>query len=210
MTIHATTGAIVCALRTHGEHGGIVRLLTSEQGLVAAYVRGARGRRMRPILIPGNVVSAELRSRAEIQLPQASIELVRSRAPMLTEPLAAAAVEWVTTLIAASLPERQPYADLCAAVSSFLDAVEAAPAASGWAAALVRLELLVVAELGYARSLPTLPEAIRRRGDASWPDVITGLEISNRLLERDVLASAPASVMDSRMRLIDRLKRAAQ
>ena len=42
------TAAIVCALRNHGEHGAVVRLMTPEHGLQAAYVRGARGRRMRP------------------------------------------------------------------------------------------------------------------------------------------------------------------
>jgi DNA repair protein RecO (recombination protein O) len=210
MSLRLHTEAIVCALRTHGEHGGIVRLLTAEHGLVAAYVRGARGRRMRPILIPGNLVSAELRSRTDGQLPQASIELVRSRAPILSEPLTAAAVDWAGTLIVATLPERQPYPDLYSAASAFLDAVEAAPAASGWAGALVRLELLVVAELGYARALPSLPESIRRGAGASWSEVMTGLEISGRLLERDVLAGASASVMDSRMRLAGRLKRAAR
>jgi DNA repair protein RecO (recombination protein O) len=30
------TQAIVCALRGHGEHGAIVRLMTPEQGLIAA------------------------------------------------------------------------------------------------------------------------------------------------------------------------------
>jgi len=55
--------AIVCALRGHGEHGAIVRLMTREQGLIAAYVRGARGRRMRPVLIPGNVVQADFSAR---------------------------------------------------------------------------------------------------------------------------------------------------
>lgn len=210
MTIHVTTEAIVCALRAHGEHGGIVRLLTSEHGLIAAYIRGARGRRIRPILIPGNVVSVQIRSRTDAQLPQASIELVRSRAPILTEPLAAAAVEWISTLIAASLMEHQPYPDLYAAASAFLDAVEAAPAASGWATALVRLELLVVAELGYARALPRLPESIRSGAGANWDDVMAGLGISGRLLERDVLAGTLGNVMDSRLRLVDRLKRAAR
>ena len=209
MTIQLDTEAIVCALRTHGEHGGIVRLLTPEHGLVAAYVRGARGRRMRPILIPGNLVSAQVRSRTEVQLPQASIELVRSRAPVLTEPLAAAAGEWSTTLIAASLPEHQPYPGLYATGSAFLDAVEAAPAARGWSVALVRLELLVISELGYARELPKLPESIRSGTNANWSDVTAGLELSGRLLEQEVLAGASAGVMDSRSRLVDRLKRAA-
>ena len=63
--MRSDTQAIVCALRSHGEHGAIVRLMTPEQGLVAAYVRGARGRRMRPVLIAGNVVQAQLSARTE-------------------------------------------------------------------------------------------------------------------------------------------------
>ena len=210
MSLHVDSEAIVCGLRAHGEHGGIVRLLTPGHGLVAGYVRGARGRRMRPILISGNVISAKLRSRTDAQLPQATIELVRSRAPILTEPLAAAAVEWSAALIAASLPEHQPYPDLYEAAAAFLDAVEAAPAARGWAVALVRLELLLIAELGYARPLPMLPESIRSGVDAGWPDVMAGLEVSGRLLEREVLSAASASLMESRLRLVERLKRAAQ
>src|SRR5919198_6529197 len=95
-----STPAIVCALRAHGEHGAVVRLMTPEQGLIAAYVRGARGRRMRPVLIPGNVVEAQLSARTETQLPQATVELVHSRAPLLSEPLPAAAIEWAAVLTA--------------------------------------------------------------------------------------------------------------
>lgn len=210
MNIQIDTEAIVCALRSHGEHGGIVRLLTREHGLVAAYVRGARGRRMRPVLIAGNVVSVQLRSRTDAQLPQAVLELVHSRAPVLAEPLAAAAVEWSMTLVAASLPEGQPYPALYDGASGFLEAVEAAPAASGWATALIRLELLLVAELGYGRSLPSLPDSIRLGAGASWPDIVTGLEISGRLLEREVLADRLVLITDARARLVDRLKRAAR
>ncbi|HYI48835.1 MAG TPA: recombination protein O N-terminal domain-containing protein, partial [Allosphingosinicella sp.] len=49
-----TSPAIVCALRSHGEHGAVVRMMTRDHGLLAAYVRGARGRRMRPVLMAGN------------------------------------------------------------------------------------------------------------------------------------------------------------
>ena len=99
------TKAIVCVVRTHGEHGAVVRLMTPDHGLMAAYVRGARGRRMRPVLIPGNVVQAELSARTETQLPQASIELMHSRGPLLSEPLPAAAIEWAAVLTAIALPE---------------------------------------------------------------------------------------------------------
>src|ERR1041385_4153973 len=98
------TKAIVCALRNHGEHGAVVRLMTPDHGLQAAYVRGARGRRMRPVLIPGNVLQAQLSARAEPQLPQAAVEPVHSRAPLLAEPLPAAAIEWTTVLTATALP----------------------------------------------------------------------------------------------------------
>lgn len=147
------TEAIVCALRGHGEHGGIVRIITPSDGLIAAYVRGARSRRMRPVLMAGNVVVAQLRSRSDAQLPQARAELVHSRAGVLGEPLQAAAVEWASVLLATTLPERQPYPRLYEAFAGLLDAVEAAPSAKGWAPALVRFEMLLLSELGYGLDL---------------------------------------------------------
>ena len=147
------TKAIVCALRNHGEHGAIVRLMTPEHGLQAAYVRGARGKRMRPVLIPGNVVEAQLSARTDTQLPQAVIELIHSRGPLLSEPLPAAAIDWVTVLAATVLPEGQPYPAIFEALEGLLDAIEAAPSASGWGAALVRFELLLLAELGFGLDL---------------------------------------------------------
>ena len=122
-------------------------------GLQAAYVRGARGRRMRPVLVPGNVVEATLAARTEGQLAQATVELVHSRAPLLGEPLPAAAIDWACALTATVLPEGQPYARLHDALDGLLGAIEAAPAASGWGAALVRYELLLLAELGFGLDL---------------------------------------------------------
>jgi DNA repair protein RecO (recombination protein O) len=147
------TTAIVCALRNHGEHGAVVRLMTPEHGLQAAYVRGARGRRMRPVVIAGNVVQAQLSARTETQLPQATLELVHSRGPLLSEPLPAAAIEWATVLTATVLPEGQPYPRLHEALEGLLDAIEAAPSASGWGSALVRYEILLLAELGFGLDL---------------------------------------------------------
>jgi DNA repair protein RecO (recombination protein O) len=147
------TQAIVCAHRSHGEHGAIVRLMTPEHGLTGAYVRGARGRQMRPVLIAGNLVEARLSARNDTQLPQATIELVHSRGPLLSEPLPAAAIEWATVLTATALPEGQPYPPLYLALEGLLDAIEAAPSASGWGAALVRYELLLLAELGFGLDL---------------------------------------------------------
>lgn len=147
------TIAIVCAMRAHGEHGAVARFMTPEHGLVAAYVRGARGRRMRPVLIAGNAVQAQFSGRTETQLPQATVELVHSRGPLLSEPLPAAAIEWATVLTATALPEGQPYPRLFEALEGLLGAIEAAPSANGWGAALVRYELLLLAELGFGLDL---------------------------------------------------------
>jgi len=151
--MRSETQAIVCALRNHGEHGAVVRLMTPEHGLLAAYVRGARGRRMRPVLMAGNVVQAQLSARTDTQLPQASIELLHSRGPLLSEPLPAAAIDWATVLTATALPEGQPYPPIYQALEGLLDAIEAAPSAAGWGAALVRYELLLLAELGFGLDL---------------------------------------------------------
>jgi len=148
-----STPAIVVALHPHGEHGAVVRLMTPDHGLQAAYVRGARGRRLRPLLLPGNQVEATLSARTETQLPQATVELLHSRGPLLAEPLPAAAIDWACALTATALPEGQPYPRLFEALDGLLAAIEAAPSAGGWGAALVRYELLMLAELGFGLDL---------------------------------------------------------
>ena len=148
-----TADAIVCAVRAHGEHGAILRALTREAGLIAGYVRGGRSRRIRPILVPGNLIALELRARTEEQLGGATVELLESRAPLLAEPLAAAALDWATSLTAATLPESQPYPALYDALSAVLDAIGVAPSARQWAAAIARYELLLLAELGFGLNL---------------------------------------------------------
>lgn len=148
-----TTSAIICAVRHHGEHGAIVRVMTREAGLVAGYVRGGRSRAMRPVLVPGNRVQAELRARTAEQLAGMTVELTHSIAPLLSEPLPAAAIDWACALTAAALPEDNAYPQLHDALGAVLDAIEAAPAARGWAVALARYELLLLSELGFGLDL---------------------------------------------------------
>ena len=194
--MHLATNAIVCAVRQHGENGTIARLLTAEAGLLAGYVRGGRSRRVRPVLIAGNSVAADFRSRAEDQLAALTVELLHSRAPLLREPLAAAAIDWATTLTAVALPEGLPYPPLFSALGGLLDAIALAPAASGWAGAMVRYEVLLLAQLGYAGALtPThdLDAALRRNRDAIHTHLLTGLRADD--------------IAGVRERLVDRLLR---
>lgn len=147
------TPAIVLSIRAHGEHGAVVRALTPDDGVRPGYVRGGHGRKLRPVLQPGNRVLGEWRSRTEDALPGLTVELLDSRAPLYAEPLAAAALDWAMALTAAALPEAQPYPHLHAALDGVIAAIEAAPGARGWAVALVRYELLLLAELGFGLDL---------------------------------------------------------
>ncbi|GAA0727906.1 DNA repair protein RecO [Sphingomonas japonica] len=151
--MHLTAPAILLSSRAHGEHGAIVRALTREAGLQAGYVRGGRSRRVRPVLQPGNLVQGEWRARTDAQLAALTVELLHSRAPLFAEPLPAAAIEWATALTASVLPEGQAYPRVYDALEAVIDAVEAAPAARGWAVALVRYELLLLAEMGFGLAL---------------------------------------------------------
>ena len=151
--LHINTPGLICAVRPHGEHHAVVRVLTPEHGLIAGYVRGGRSRAMRPVLLPGNSVAATFRARTEEQLASLTVELAHSRAPLHAEPLPAVAIDWSCALTAAALPEGTPYPALYQALDGVLGAVEAAPAARGWAAALVRYELLLLAELGFGLDL---------------------------------------------------------
>jgi DNA repair protein RecO (recombination protein O) len=194
--------AIVCAVRAHGEHGAILRALTHEAGLVAGYVRGGRSRRLRPILMPGNRVALELRSRTEEQLGGATVELLESRAPLLGEPLAAAAIDWVTSLTVAVLPEGQPFPALYIALSAVLEAIGVAPSARQWALALGRYELLLLAELGFG-----LEDKPRAASSPSMAEMLDFLSVTGHFIDRDLLDGRNRALAGVRQRLIDRLGR---
>jgi DNA repair protein RecO (recombination protein O) len=151
--MHLRTPAIILAVRPHGESGAVVRALTRDDGLQPGYVRGGRGRMLRPVLQPGNSVIGEWRARTADQLPALTVELSHSHAALHEEPLAAAGIAWATALVAAILPEAQPYPRLHDGLAGLLGAIEAAPTARGWVVALVRFELLVLAELGFGLDL---------------------------------------------------------
>lgn len=191
------TEAILLAVRPHGEHGAVVRALTPKDGIQAGYVRGGRSRRLRPVLLPGNLVHAEFRARTEEQLAHLTVELVASRAPLLAEALPAAAIDWSCALTASALPEGQPYPRLYDALDGILSAVEAAPSAKGWSAALVRYELLLLGELGFGLDLSECA-ATGSRDDLAFVSPKSGRAVSTLGAGdyRDRLLPLPAFVRE--------------
>lgn len=191
--------AILVAARPYGETAVIVRMLTEEHGLVAGYVAGGRGRNLRPVVIPGNLVEAELRTRSGGQLPFARLELVQSRGPWLGEPLPAAAIGWATALTATVLPEHNAYPSLYVALGALLDAVCYAGSAREWLRGMIAYEALLLRELGYGGAVP-----------AAEAELAPLLEIFDRqgpLIERYLLADRKADVMAARSRLREQLGR---
>lgn len=198
--MHIIASGIVCAVRAHGETGTVARLMTAEHGLLAGYVRGGRSRTMRPVLQPSNIVRAEFRGRIESQLPGLTVELEQSRAPLMAEPLAASALDWATALTAAVVPEAYPYPAIHSALDGLLAAIEAAPAARGWAGALVSYEALILSALGFGGQ-DDRPEG--------WAATLASLNGSGARLGRHLFADRRSDVLAARERLVERLKRAA-
>jgi DNA repair protein RecO (recombination protein O) len=197
--MHLRAPAIVLSARQHGETAVVARLLTEEAGVVAGYVAGGRGRQLRPVVIPGNTVEADLRSRSDSQLPFAKLELVESRGPWLGEPLPAAAIGWACALTATALPERHPYPSLWEALDGLLSAICHAPSARGWARALAGYEILLLRELGYGGGA--------RVPDGELPEVLETLDRLSAPLDHYLLADRRGDVMAARQRLRELLGR---
>lgn len=177
----------------------MARLLTADQGLVAAYVAGGRGRQMRAVMVPGNRVAAEFTTRPGAQVPFARLELEQSRAALMTEPLPAAAIQWVCALTASTLPERQAYPALAGALEGLLAAIAVAPSARGWVRGLAAYEALLLSQLGYGGAAPAQA--------ADWDAQLTTLGILERQIATYLLAGDRRDVMGARRLLTERLRR---
>lgn len=199
-----TASAIICASRAHGETGAVVRAMTSEYGMLAGYVQGARGRYLRPVLIPGNVIMGTWNVRILGQLPSLAAEPEHSRAHLLGEPLAVAAIDWVTALTAATLPEGDSYPHVHSALDGVLTAVELAPAARRWAGAVAQYEEILLSQLGYAQQL----EEHASSAEPAAMMAANQMSANRARLVEHVLGDRRADVMAARERLVARLKRA--
>lgn len=192
---------IIVAVRPHGEAGAIVKAFTAEYGVLAGYVQGAKGRMLRPALIPGNVITSEWRARVPAQLASLTLELDHSRGHLLGEPLAASAIDWCCALTAATVPEAFPYPRLHLVLDGLLQAIELSPAARGWAPTLARYEALLLSELGYGGQ----DDMFAPDGTAAALKVMAA---NREALIVHILGEHRAEVIAARERLVDRLKRA--
>src|SRR5437870_13372386 len=78
-----TDEGIVLGVRRHGESSAIVELMTREHGRHLGLVRGGAGKRMRPLLQPGNSVTTVWRARPHGPLGYYALGGTRFRAATL-------------------------------------------------------------------------------------------------------------------------------
>ena len=145
-----TDEGIVLGVRRHGESSAIVELLTREHGRHLGLVRGGAGTRMRPLLQPGNSVTAVWRARLDEHL---GILRHRGHALRAATLLASAHATYGVTHLASLarlLPERDPHEDIYEMLDRTLDDFDDA---GGAAAHLIRFELAMLAELGFGLDL---------------------------------------------------------
>jgi len=145
--------ALVVALAPHGEHAVVARFLSADQGLVAAYVQGGRGRKLRPVLQIGNRVALDLVTRSQGQLAFATVHPLSTNMAMMHGPAALALVDYLASLAATCLNEGEAQPRLFALFDALFGGGAAGATAADVGPALVRLELALLAELGLGLDL---------------------------------------------------------
>ncbi|MEZ5777684.1 MAG: DNA repair protein RecO [Paracoccaceae bacterium] len=142
-------GALL-AVRGHGESAAIIEVFTAEHGRHAGVVRGGASRRIAPVLQPGAQIDVAWRGRLDEHIGTYTVEPVRSRTALMSDRLALAGLNAVCALLHFVLPEREPHPGLYRATISLLDAIGSD---SGWLAAYLRWELMLLEEMGYGLDL---------------------------------------------------------
>jgi len=145
-----TDDGIVLGLRRHGEGSVIVELLTREHGRHLGLVRGGTSARMRPILQPGNCVRANWRARLDEHMGLYVLDALTLRAGALLGLAHGAYGLTYLAALARLLPERDPHPAIFARIESILNDFDEPLNA---AAALVRFERDMIAELGFGLDL---------------------------------------------------------
>ena len=145
-----TDEGVVLGIKRHGESSAILELMTREHGRHLGLVRGGAAPRIRPLLQPGNRVSAVWQARLDEHLGHYAIEALDARAAsFLAIPHALYGVTHLAALCRL-LPERDPHPHVHAAIAELLDILLDCRRAG---AKVVRFELQLLAELGFGLDL---------------------------------------------------------
>lgn len=146
-----TSDGIVLSVRKHGETSAIIDVLTPDKGRHLGLVRGGVGRRMRPVLQPGNSVRVTWRARLSEHLGYMTAELAEARfAEIMDDRKAIAALNAICAVATAIMPERETHKDVYDATAVLLSHLHDADV---WPALYVRWEAGLLSAMGYGLDL---------------------------------------------------------
>jgi DNA repair protein RecO (recombination protein O) len=220
------------SVRKHGESAAIIEVFTASHGRHAGVVRGGGGRRAAPVLQPGAQLDLHWRARLGEHLGVFTVEPLQSRAGLLADRPALAALNAICALISRALPEREPHPALYPATVRLLDALQG----TAWAWDYLRWELLLLEEIGFGLDLascavtggreglayvsPRTGRAVSRAGAGDWADrlldlppgmtggaedaagLAQGLRVTGHFLQRELAGDAGRPLPDARARLL--------
>jgi DNA repair protein RecO (recombination protein O) len=189
-----TDEAVVIGTRRHGESSVIVELMTREHGRHVGLVRGGRSRRLRPVLQPGNGVTATWRARLDEHLGYLAVEPLVERAAGLMENPAAIYGIQATSALLRLLPEREAHPRLYDRLNEILEAFGDPVLA---AALIARLETRLLEDLGFGLDLDQCA-VTGSNDDLAYVSPKTGRAVTRSAGERyrDRLLPLPAFLID--------------
>lgn len=146
---------IILSLARHGEHDAVLEVLTAGHGRHRGFVKAGMSRRQKGNLQPGTRVEAHWYSRLEEALGRFTVEPFHNPLGLLMgDGRRLAALSAMLAVTAASLPEREPHGRVFVGLVALLDLLEdEASSLVHWGEGLVRLELGILADLGYGLDL---------------------------------------------------------
>ena len=173
---------ILLTSRGHGETSAILEVFTTSHGRHAGLLPGGMSRRYKPTLQPGNELVVEWRARLDEHIGRYRIEPVRSRAALLlSDRLALSAMSSICSILALTLPEREPNLQCYERTERLLDMLVNS---SGWHGEYLNWELELLSEIGFGLDLdacvvtgttsnlvfvsPKSGCAVSRRGAGKW------------------------------------------
>lgn len=169
--------------RKHGENSVILEMFTQDHGRHAGVVRGGVSRKFTPILQPGGQLDVRWRARLEDHLGSYTIEPLRARTQALSDRMALAGLNAVTTILGFCLPERQAHGPLYHRSVQLLDLLGQNEI---WPLAYLRWEMALLEDMGFGLDLdacavtggndrlayvsPKTGRAVSASGAGEWAD----------------------------------------
>lgn len=186
---------IIIGGRRHGETSLILEVMTRGHGRHLGLVKGGRGKRMQPLLQPGNAVRATWRARLDEHLGFYAIETTRIRAAELMGTAASLQGLNLVAALLRLLAEREPHESLYEAAETVLDHLSHPALAP---ILVVRFEAALLAESGFGLDLERCA-ATGRRDDLAYVSPRTARAVSHQAGApyRERLLRLPAFLKDN-------------